>query len=167
LLLIVAMDHILEKGWDLYLTGYEDTKIRWLADIVDFNKQHRDQSLPPGTYFDSMYQRGTHTTGYSVHVNQQLLEGALKSTMSWEKYASGVKMICQAGRVNDIDKTLAEFNTEIIIGPMDGSAPPSLPWLAIWLGLCPRPLDIHQPVGDSLGPASSFRLEERLISARH
>ncbi len=43
--------------------------------------------------------------------------------MTEEKYAEGVKTIREAAGVNGIDKTLAEFNLDVIIGPMDGRIP--------------------------------------------
>lgn len=61
--------------------------------------------------------------GFSVHPNQELLQGALNDTLSEEKYAEGVKTIRDAAGVNGIDKTLAEFNLDVIIGPMDGRIP--------------------------------------------
>jgi len=61
--------------------------------------------------------------GTLVHPNQKLLEGALNDTLSEEEYAEGVKTIREAARVNGIDKTLAKFNLDVIIGPMDGRIP--------------------------------------------
>ena len=59
----------------------------------------------------------------TVHPGQQLLEGALDDKLTEEKYAEGVKIIRQAARVNGIDKSLADFNLDVIIGPMDGRIP--------------------------------------------
>ena len=53
--LIVIVDHDFEKEWNLYLTGYEGTEIRSLADIVEFNKQHPNEALPLGKFTDRLY----------------------------------------------------------------------------------------------------------------
>lgn len=50
-LLIVTADHDFEKAWNVYLKGYDDTEINSLADIIEFNKQHPDEALPPGKHF--------------------------------------------------------------------------------------------------------------------
>lgn len=60
---------------------------------------------------------GTRFMGYSVHPNQELLEGALSDTLSEEKYAEGVTTIRDAAGVNGTDKTLDEFNLNVIIAP--------------------------------------------------
>ncbi|KAK3367391.1 amidase signature domain-containing protein [Lasiosphaeria ovina] len=98
-------NHDFEKAWNVYLTGYKDTDIKSLVDIVEFNKKNPDIALP------------------SAYPGQQLLEGALKDTLSDEIYALGVKTIRDAARVNGIDKTLSEFDLDVIIGPMDGRIP--------------------------------------------
>jgi amidase len=59
----------------------------------------------------------------TVHPGQQLLEGALNDKLTEEKYADGVKLLRQAARTNGIDKTLADYNLDVIIGPMDGRIP--------------------------------------------
>ena len=51
------------------------------------------------------------------------MEGALNDKLTAEKYAEGVKIIGEAASTKGIDKTLAEYNLDVIIGPMDGRIP--------------------------------------------
>lgn len=102
--------------------------------------------------------------GSSVHPNQELLEGALNETLSEEEYAEGVKTIRDAAGVNGIDKTLVEFNLDVIIGPMDGRIPLSLLLLAMRLGLCR--LGTRQPMGEPLERVSSLGLVAKAVSSK-
>ncbi|KAH6622595.1 amidase signature domain-containing protein [Chaetomium tenue] len=98
-------NHDFEPAWNHFLAGYKETPVRTLAELVKFNSDHADIALPP------------------VHPGQQLLEGALNDKLTAEKYAEGVKILRQAARTKGIDKTLAEYNLDVIIGPMDGRIP--------------------------------------------
>ncbi|KAH6848069.1 amidase signature domain-containing protein [Chaetomium sp. MPI-CAGE-AT-0009] len=98
-------NHDFEPAWDRFLARYKETPVRTLAELVKFNREHADIALPP------------------VHPGQQLLEGALNDKLTKEKYAEGVNILRQAARINGIDKTLADFNLDVIIGPMDGRIP--------------------------------------------
>ena len=57
------------------------------------------------------------------HPGQQLLESALSDNLTDEKYAEGVKIIREAARTNGIDRTLAEYDLDVIVGPMDERIP--------------------------------------------
>lgn len=39
--------HDISNEWDVFLSGYQDSKITSLRDIVEFNKQNADKALPP------------------------------------------------------------------------------------------------------------------------
>lgn len=115
-----------EKEWNLYVTGYEGTEIYSLADIVEFNKHHPNNLGKLCLWVCSLTictKRGLTPQYVQITPNQQLLERALNSRMPTEKYAEGVKIICEAAGVNGINKTLADFNLDVIIGPMDGRTP--------------------------------------------
>ncbi|KAI1110907.1 amidase signature domain-containing protein [Nemania sp. NC0429] len=100
-------NHDFEKEWNLFLQDYESKGVETLKDIVHFNFEHPAKALPP------RYQ------------GQQLLEAAIdeKQKISDEKYAEGVEIIRNAAKNNGIDKTLTEYDLDIIAGPMDGRIP--------------------------------------------
>lgn len=117
-------DHDFAKAWAEYLKGYENAGIKNLEDMIRFNKEHADVELPTSKSKMAssalLYCLMTMPTGYP---GQQLLELAVKDTMSDEKYKDGVKICREAARVNGIDKTLADYNLDVILGPMDGRIP--------------------------------------------
>ncbi|KAJ5734300.1 hypothetical protein N7493_003086 [Penicillium malachiteum] len=97
----MKLDHDFEREWNVFLKGYKDINIHSLADIVEFNRQHRDEALPPS------------------HPDQDLLEWSLNSGMSEQEYTEGAKMIRETARVNGIDRVLAAYDLDVIMGPMD------------------------------------------------
>lgn len=56
---------------------------------------------------------------------QQLLEEAIDENkrISATKYEEGVRIVRDAARTQGIEKTLAEYNLDVILGPMDGRIP--------------------------------------------
>jgi amidase len=48
---------------------------------------------------------------------------ALDNRFSDDKYEEGVSIIRKAANINGIQKTLADFELDVIIGPMDGRIP--------------------------------------------
>lgn len=56
---------------------------------------------------------------------QQLLEEAIDESkrISVTKYEEGVRIVRDAARTQGIEKTLAEYDLDVILGPMDGRIP--------------------------------------------
>ncbi|KAI1427361.1 amidase signature domain-containing protein [Xylaria sp. FL1777] len=100
-------NHDFGKEWNKFLQGYESKDVETLKDIIRFNAEHREKALPPR---------------YS---GQNLLEDAVDETkkISDEKYVEGVDLIRKAARTSGIDKTLTEYDLDVIMGPMDGRIP--------------------------------------------
>ncbi|MCJ1371018.1 hypothetical protein MMC20_002233 [Loxospora ochrophaea] len=98
-------NHDFAKAVDQFLMNYDQSEVRSVADVVKFNNEHADKELP---------------LEYPV---QQLLTGSLGPTISSEKYAQGVQLIRTAAKTKGIDKTLDDFNLDVILGPMDGRIP--------------------------------------------
>lgn len=44
---LLRTDHDISNEWDIFLSGYQDSKITSLQEIVEFNKQNADKALPP------------------------------------------------------------------------------------------------------------------------
>ncbi|KAK1832513.1 amidase signature domain-containing protein [Podospora conica] len=95
-------NHDYEREMNKFLALYKETPVRTLAELVKYNREHASEALPP------------------QFPNQELLESALNDTLPPSKYAKGVKILRQAAR---IDKTLASYDLDVIIGPMDGRIP--------------------------------------------
>ncbi|KAG6357654.1 hypothetical protein INS49_013533 [Diaporthe citri] len=93
--------------WEIFLRGYQNSEIKSLRDIVEFNKKNADKELPPR------------------YPGQQLLEDAIDESkrISADKYREGVCIIRKFARTQGIDKTLAAHDLDVILGPMDGRIP--------------------------------------------
>lgn len=100
-------NHDFSAAWEEYLRGFEGIGIKSIHDIIGFNKRNAEKELPPR---------------YS---GQQLLEESIGSTkiISDEKYEEGIKLIRNAAGVGGIDKTMTEYDLDVILGPMDGRIP--------------------------------------------
>ncbi|WVO13615.1 hypothetical protein L204_101236 [Cryptococcus depauperatus] len=85
-----------------YLASIDDCKIHTLADLIDFNKEHAEQELPPSAS------------------NQAILIGALHPNMTDEQYHSLLNFARDRCGKRGIDKTLEENGVDIIMGPGDG-----------------------------------------------
>ncbi|KAJ5622151.1 hypothetical protein N7528_005383 [Penicillium herquei] len=116
------LDHDFEREWNVFLKGYQDINIHSLADIVEFNKQHRDEALPPSKCSHYKNRVGIYNNVvYAGHPDQDRLEWCLNSGMSEQEYTEGAKMIRETARVNGIDRVLAAYNLDVIMGPMDSN----------------------------------------------
>ncbi|KAH8601749.1 amidase signature domain-containing protein [Bisporella sp. PMI_857] len=98
-------NHDFAKAWEGFLNFFQESKVKTITDIVEFNKQNAEKALPP------------------EHPGQQLLEATLEDKMSADKYSEGVEIIRTAAKKNGIDRTLTEFGLDVIVGPMDGRIP--------------------------------------------
>ncbi|WVN90988.1 uncharacterized protein L203_106234 [Cryptococcus depauperatus CBS 7841] len=85
-----------------YLTSIDDCKVHTLADLIDFNKEHAEQELPPSAN------------------NQANLIRALHPNMTDEQYHSLLSFARDSCGKRGIDKTLEENGVDIIMGPEDG-----------------------------------------------
>ncbi|KAI1318485.1 amidase signature enzyme [Xylariaceae sp. FL0255] len=100
-------NHDFNVAWSGFLQRFEGISIKSVKDIVEFNRQNAERALPP------------------QYPGQQLLEGSIdmKNIISQEEYEKGLKVIHNAARTQGIDKTLNEYNIDVILGPMDGRIP--------------------------------------------
>ncbi|KAI1378151.1 amidase signature domain-containing protein [Hypoxylon crocopeplum] len=90
-----------QKDMDAYLQSLKSTKVRSVADIVKFNKEHADLELPAG------------------YASQDLLEGALNYKLSQEDRQTVIASIRRNSTELGIDKTLEENDLDVILGPGD------------------------------------------------
>lgn len=90
-------------------------------ELIAYNKLHADKELPPGE--DGVVAVfGTMLTNVE-YPGQQDLEAALNDSLpddEYEKIKSHIKVVA---KINGIDKTLKDFDLDIIVGPMDGRIP--------------------------------------------
>ncbi|KAL2285896.1 hypothetical protein FJTKL_07395 [Diaporthe vaccinii] len=100
-------NHDFGKEWEVFLQGYQNTKIRDLRDMVEFNRTNADKELP------------------SRYPYQNLLEDAIdySKRISSDKYGECVRILRDVARTQGIDKTLAAHDLDVILGPMDGRMP--------------------------------------------
>ncbi|KAL2073935.1 hypothetical protein VTL71DRAFT_11261 [Oculimacula yallundae] len=84
-----------------YLEGLVDSPVRTLEELIKWNSQHADQELPEG------YDR------------QERLTEAQNFHMSPEERQESDYYIRQKCGKEGIDKTMAQYNIDVIIGPAD------------------------------------------------
>ncbi|KAK0123882.1 hypothetical protein ONS95_008874 [Cadophora gregata] len=98
-------NHDFAAEWAAYLEFFDKPQIRSIADMVEFNNQNADKELP------------------SQYPGQQLLELSLKDKMTETQYKEAFELVRLAAKTNGVDKTLADFDLDVIVGPMDGRIP--------------------------------------------
>ncbi|KAI1773051.1 putative glutamyl-tRNA amidotransferase subunit A [Hypoxylon cercidicola] len=84
-----------------YLENLEESPVRSLQEIIDFNKAHADEELPP------------------LHDNQDFFIQTEKQHLAAEQYNKTLEHLRRTSRDNGIDYILKEFEVDVIIGPAD------------------------------------------------
>ncbi|KAH8591672.1 amidase signature domain-containing protein [Bisporella sp. PMI_857] len=84
-----------------YLEGLKSSKVRSLKELIEFNDAHPDLELPPG------------------YTQQDKLLKAQDYNMSPEEYKKTDEWIRRKCGPEGIDKTLAQYDIDVIIGPAD------------------------------------------------
>ncbi|RDW76971.1 amidase signature (AS) enzyme-5 [Coleophoma cylindrospora] len=84
-----------------YLESLEESPVRSLKDIIKFNEDHADKELPPD------------------HPQQDRLTRAQDFYLEPENYQKSLQYIRRMSRDEGIDKTLAQYDIDVIIGPAD------------------------------------------------
>ncbi|KAF1954823.1 amidase family protein [Byssothecium circinans] len=103
-------DKVIDKCFDSdyakvlqeYLDTIDNSKVKSLDELIQWNKDHSDVELPPR------------------YDNQNGLIRAQKSNISKEEYDEILSHSRRSGRENGIDKTLKENGVDVILGPGDG-----------------------------------------------
>ncbi len=97
--------HILDADFrsslNNYLEDLETSEVRSLKELIDFNNAHSDLELPPG------------------YTEQDKLIKAQDFHMAPEDHKRSSDWIRQKCGPEGIDKTLAQYNIDVIIGPAD------------------------------------------------
>ncbi|KAL4882786.1 amidase signature domain-containing protein [Aspergillus karnatakaensis] len=91
----------LKRELNAYLENLAESRVRSLQDILDFNKSHADQELPP------------------YHPRQDLFQEAQDLHVSPETYAKHLKHLRHVARDEGVDYILKTYQVDAIIGPAD------------------------------------------------
>ncbi len=102
-----------------YFALFENIEVRSLKDLVEFNKEHADQELPPGKqrYFPAITTLRP-TNLITEHPSQGQLEGYLKSSMNATEYDSTLKRV-RAEALGGVESALEENEVDVIMAPAD------------------------------------------------
>ncbi|KAE8443929.1 hypothetical protein EG329_001239 [Mollisiaceae sp. DMI_Dod_QoI] len=102
-ILSIFMMNDFKNDLENYLRGLATSKVKTLEDIIQFNKDNKDEELPP------------------FYPNQDALESALNAAnkLSLSEREEAISWMRQAGGPSGIDKYLKKYNVDVIIGPAD------------------------------------------------
>jgi amidase len=84
-----------------YLESLVESPVRSLKELIDFNKKNAEQELPPD------------------HPQQDKLARAQDFYIKPEDYQKSLAYIKRMSKEEGIDKTLAQYDIDVIIGPAD------------------------------------------------
>ncbi|UKZ68357.1 uncharacterized protein TrAtP1_009396 [Trichoderma atroviride] len=87
--------------FEAYLETLEDSQVRSLDELIRFNQSHAEKELPPD------------------YDNQDQLQNAATMTMSDQEHDFLLKHARKVGRDIGIDKTLKEYDVDLVIAPAD------------------------------------------------
>ncbi|KAH0523116.1 hypothetical protein TsFJ059_008166 [Trichoderma semiorbis] len=87
--------------FEAYLGTLEYSPVRSLDELIRFNQEHAEKALPPG------------------YDNQDQLQNAATMTMSDEEHDFLLAHARKVGRDIGIDKTLKEYDVDLVIAPAD------------------------------------------------
>ncbi|KAI1317387.1 putative glutamyl-tRNA amidotransferase subunit A [Xylariaceae sp. FL0255] len=100
---LVIMRQDTHKELNQYLEDLEESDVRSIKDIIEFNKEHAKKELP------------------DHHPRQDLLIEAEESRMSEEDYREHVTHLRRVCRDDGIDFILQKYGVDVIIGPADSA----------------------------------------------
>ncbi|PVH79798.1 amidase signature enzyme [Cadophora sp. DSE1049] len=84
-----------------YLKDLDDSDVRSVQDIIDFNIKHADEELPPG------------------HANQDFLIAVQEQQLGPNEYNDHFENMRRLSREEGIDLILQKYGLDVIIGPAD------------------------------------------------
>ncbi|PKK54888.1 hypothetical protein CI102_381 [Trichoderma harzianum] len=97
--------------FEAYLGTLEYSQVRSLDELIMFNQNHAEKALPPG--------KSSFITQVSSYDNQDQLQNAATMTMSDEEHDFLLRHARKVGRDIGIDKTLKDYDVDLIIAPAD------------------------------------------------
>ncbi|KAK1245164.1 hypothetical protein MKX08_004793 [Trichoderma sp. CBMAI-0020] len=89
--------------FEAYLETLEDSQVRSLDELIRFNQNHAEKELPPD------------------YDNQDQLQNAATMTMSDQEHDFLLRHARKVGRDIGIDKTLKEYDVDLVIAPADSA----------------------------------------------
>ncbi|KAK7699196.1 hypothetical protein SLS64_011825 [Diaporthe eres] len=98
---VVVMRADLKKELNAYLQDLEESQVRTLQDIIDFNIEHATEELPPH------------------HPRQDEFLKTQEQQISPEDYEQHLAHLRSAATVDGIDRILDEYGLDVILGPAD------------------------------------------------
>ncbi|KAI1869717.1 uncharacterized protein JN550_005698 [Neoarthrinium moseri] len=98
---ITVLKTDMKKLLNQYLEDLPESKVRSLQDVIDFNKKHAEQELPPH------------------HANQDFFLQTQDQELSSEEYKNTLQHLRHVTRDQGIHKILQEYDLDVIIGPAD------------------------------------------------
>ncbi|KAK0757115.1 LOW QUALITY PROTEIN: hypothetical protein N5P37_010644 [Trichoderma harzianum] len=102
--------------FEAYLGTLEYSQVRSLDELIMFNQNHAEKALPPGKSSFITQFPTDHHSGYD---NQDQLQNAATMTMSDEEHDFLLRHARKVGRDIGIDKTLKDYDVDLIIAPAD------------------------------------------------
>ncbi|KAI1736309.1 putative glutamyl-tRNA amidotransferase subunit A [Xylaria scruposa] len=119
-----VMDSQFQATLESYLQGLDESKVRTLAEMIQFMRDHADLEFPPGKRCS--YPQAQCLLNHSKFLTQGLespnmtrLETALSFKISDEEYQKALADVREFGREKSIDKCLKENGIDIILGRAD------------------------------------------------
>ncbi|KAF9769682.1 hypothetical protein IL306_012886 [Fusarium sp. DS 682] len=99
---LASRDYVIEFAE--YLRGLDHTPVHTMKELVEFNDQHMAECFPPD----------------SGAPGQEILSDAVKTHLSDEKYEEYKKALLTNNKDHGIDKTLKDYDVDVIIGTPTG-----------------------------------------------
>jgi amidase len=92
-----------KEDFEKYLGGVEDSKVKTVEDMIQFNKDHADLELPPR------------------NPRQDFLEKAAAANLTANQFQDLVSHARTIGREKGIDAVFKKYDINIVIGPAESS----------------------------------------------
>lgn len=99
--------------------------MKTLEDVVEFNKQHAAEELPPGDFFCPPPLPSTGSSAKQImkdQPSQQILENGLTDTMTDSEYDKGLKHLRESTR-DAVKKCLQEADADVIMASGESLMP--------------------------------------------
>lgn len=115
---LTAADHEYKQDMDDYLGDLQQSNVKTLQELVDWNLEHAEDALPAGTQSQHMHRLQTNDTDSELeYPSQEQLTNSLNMNMSSDKVQSLRDHYTEVGA--SMDAMLDKYDIDIILAPGD------------------------------------------------
>ena len=109
----------MKQSLNEYLEDLEESEVRSLAEIIEYNKKHADVELPPSKNMISLLHSKLPNSTSSVHPRQDFFIKSENQRTTPAEYQRHLAHLREVARDRGFEKVFDTHGVDVIIGPTD------------------------------------------------